>query len=260
MKNEKLKLSSVLFEQTSPEQIQTIPTDVSQGETLQPQNYSLDQRVDKFIIQYERESNPQAAQFTNAGMDKALVSKGGAQGAGAGFAGGQSAVATPISMPKPVPVQENKKKNSNRKKSLNSLLFEQEDPLAAGGDDAGGLDDLGGGDTGGDALGGGDDSAAPPPATTNVPKPQINLSIFANKVARLVSNFETLIDPKVVVVNRVYSYIRQNYDENTAKELLIILENNYSITNKSTEQTEKDRVGDVPAAVGAGPDVSGGGS
>lgn len=247
----RLNLSNILFEQD----IQTIPT-VNQGETVQPQNYSLDQKVDKYLVQYERESNPQAAQNPqDSGMDKALVSKSGTQGAGAGFEGGQSAVATPISMPKAI--QERKKT-----KKLYQRLWEQEDPLGgdAGGDTGGDPLGGGGGDLGGDLggsndAGGGDQTPPPPP----VPKPQINLSIFTNKVARLINNFETLVDPKTILVNRAYGLLRQEYDERTAKEFLIILENTYQITNKSKQQKEEDLVGEIPTAVGAGPDTSGGG-
>lgn len=246
----KAMLSKLLFEQESG----TIPM-VNPGESTQPQNYSLDERVDKFLVQYERESNPQAAQFSqDSGMDKALVSKGGTQGAGAGFAGGQSAAAVPISMPKAI--------QETYKKRTFSMILEQEDPMAGTGGDMGG--DIGsdplGGAAGGDAGMGGMDSGNQPEATQKppVPKPQINLSLFTSKVARLISNFETLVDPKTIMVNRIYAFLRQNYDEKTAKEFLITLESTYEISNKTPMQKRTDLVGEVPSAVGAGSGGSGG--
>lgn len=242
----KATLSKLLFEQESG----TIPM-VNQGESTQPQNYSLDERVDKFLVQYERESNPQAAQFSqDSGMDKALVSKGGTQGAGAGFAGGQSAAAVPISMPKAI--------QEIHKKRTFSMILEQEDPMALADGDMGSdpLGGAGGGDAGMDGMDSGNQPEVPqkPP----VPKPQINLSLFTSKVARLISNFETLVDPKTIMVNRIYAFLRQNYDEKTAKEFMITLESTYEISNKTPMQKRTDLVGEVPSAVGAGSGGSGG--
>lgn len=242
MKKKKLSLKSFLFEQENL----VIPTDIPSKSTLQPQNYSLDQKVDHFLIQYERESNPTAAMFPDdSGLGTAITAKSGTQGASAGFGGGQSAVATPIAMAKGLG-------ESVKRFSLKSFLFEQDEPVPGGTPDLGAL---GGPDVGlgGDAGAGGE--SAP---EINVPKPQINLSIFANKVARLISNFDSLVNPKIILLNRAYAYIRQNYDENTAKELLIILETNYEITNQTIPEKERDLIGQVPTVAGAG-DVSGGG-
>ena len=253
MKNKKMSLSTLLFEQ---DENQTIPTDVTPLATQQPQNYSLDQKVDHFLIQYERESNPSSAMFPDdSGLDHAIVSKGGPQSGGASFSGGQSAVATPIAMKSKAGIAERKKQNS-----LKSLLWEADDAApggadlgAAGGADLGGPPDLGGGpDLGGPDLGGGDDTQPPPVSDVSVAKPQINLSAFSNKLARLINNFESLVNPKVIVLNRAYAYIRQNYDENTAKEMMIILESTYNISNSSLEGKEENLVGEVPPAIGAG--------
>lgn len=249
-KKKNLSLSRLLFEQ---EENQTIPTNVTPGAALQPRNYSLDQKVDHFLIQYERESNPSATMFPDdAGMNAAMFSKGGTQGAGAGFSGGQSAVATPVAMEKGLA------ESRRFGYSLKSFLWEQEDPaadLTAGAADPAGGADLGAaGDLGGDAGGGGETPEM------SVPKPQINLSIFANKVSRLINNFDSLVNPKIVVLNRVYAYIRQNYDENTAKELLIILESTYNLSNVTLGDKEKLLVGQVPFAVGAGESSGGGGA
>lgn len=243
MKNK--KLYNMLFEKDN----QTIAT-VDQGSTTQPQNYSLDERVDKFLIQYERESNPQSAQDPAVAMNNTLVAKGGSQGAGVGFGGGASASATPISL-----------SEKKKRKGVFSMIWEQEDPLGGVGGDAGGdLGDAGGGlgDLGGD-VGGDDTGEGSAPTPPPVAKPQINLSVFTGKVARLINNFESLVDPKTILVNRAYTFLRQGYDEKTAKEFLITLENSYEISNKSKSEKRDEVVGEIPAAAGAG-DSSGGSS
>lgn len=248
-KKSQVSLNKLIYEQT-------IPTNVSVASTTEPRNFSIDERVDKFLIQYDRESNPQAAQNQDGGLNNAITSKSGPAGASAGFEGGDAAFPTPVSM-------QGALRESKKAKSLFSYLFEQEDPLGGGGDlggDAGG-GDLGGG--GGDPLGGGglgDDAGgdSPAPAAPAAPKPQINLTSFTSKIARLANNFESLVDPKTILLNRTYAYLRQSYDEKTAKEFLITMESVYQITNKTKLEKKEDMVGDVPSAVGAGD--GGGGS
>lgn len=246
-KKSQVSLNKLIYEQA-------IPTNVSVDSTTQPRNLSVDERIDKFLIQYDRESNPQAAQNQDGGLNNAITSKSGPAGASAGFEGGDAAFPTPVSM-------QGALRESKKAKSLFSYLFEQEDPLGGGGDlggDAGG--DLGGGD---DPLGGGgglgdDAGGEAPPAAPVAPKPQINLTSFTSKIARLANNFESLIDPKTILLNRTYAYLRQSYDEKTAKEFLITMESVYQITNKTKLEKKEDMVGDVPSAVGAGD--GGGGS
>ena len=59
--------------------------------------------------------------------------------------------------------------------------------------------------------------------------PQINLQDFARNVARLVNNFEELLNPKDIILNRISEYIKVNYDEKTSKELMDMLDSNYSL-------------------------------
>jgi len=68
--------------------------------------------------------------------------------------------------------------------------------------------------------------------------PQINLQDFARSIARLVNNFEQLLSPKDIILNRVEEYIKINYDEKTSKELMSILDSNYSL--RVSEQTEEN--------------------
>ncbi len=124
-------------------------------------------------------------------------------------------------------------KNGSLLMLFEAIIKEQEDPAAdTGGDDLGGGDmdmgDLGGGDSGG---GGGGSPAAPLTKT-----PRIDLNSFAMSVSRLVNNFESLLDPKSVIINRAQQYISKNYDERTGKELIDILKNNYDLQAMTTKQ------------------------
>jgi hypothetical protein len=68
--------------------------------------------------------------------------------------------------------------------------------------------------------------------------PQINLQDFARNIARLINNFEQLLRPSDIILNRVVEYIKINYDEKTSKELIDILDKNYSL--RTTEQSVAD--------------------
>ena len=59
--------------------------------------------------------------------------------------------------------------------------------------------------------------------------PQINLQDFARNIARLVNNFEELLNPKDIILNRISEYVKVNYDEKTSKELMDMLDSNYSL-------------------------------
>jgi len=90
-----------------------------------------------------------------------------------------------------------------------------------------------GGDMGGDDAGGGG-GAGPAPATLTK-TPRIDINGFAMSIARLVNNFESLIDPKSIILNRAEEYINSNYDQRTGKELLGILKNNYNLEPTTLE-------------------------
>lgn len=141
-----------------------------------------------------------------------------------------------------------------------AIMKEQDDPTAT--DDpaaAGGDLDLGGGDTGLDdpsGSGGGDTAGAPLTKT-----PRLDIASFAMSVARLVNNYESLIDPKSIIINRAQQYVQNNYDERTGKELIDILKNNYNLQAMTTEKSvygdeSSDNQFPSPQMVGSG----GGGS
>ena len=201
---------------------------------VEQQNISLDQVVDRYIVRYERDS---------------------------------------------IPTNEVYESFDNLHESM--FLFEQEEdeplddePLD---DDDGGDLDLGGGDDGdlggglgdedplGDdpaAAGGGEgaaapaDAAAPPVAST----PQININDFSRAMARLIGNFESLLDPKSVIINRAAAYIASNYDQRTSDEFKQILEVNYGFTPTENVNTATPTETDFPTPYTVGAGGSGGGA
>lgn len=177
---------------------------IQPGNTLQPQNISLDQKVDNFIIQYERESQP------------------------------------------------NQMPEAKTRNSFRGFLFETDDDPPKDNEEStdssgglGGDDPLGLG-TAGD--GGADDPFADPSAgedgdgdksssedqTVMAPVPRINVKVMAPMVARLVSNYESLLDPRTVILNRVQAYMQKNYNESVANELMQTLELNFNLKARQT--------------------------
>lgn len=150
-----------------------------------------------------------------------------------------------------------------KNKGLYEMIFEAPEDAAAGGEPApaeappgdapadlmGGM----GGDTGGGDAGAG--GASP---NTVLPSPQLNVGLFAAMVARLVNNFDTLINPKAVTMNRAFAYLSKNYSEAVAKEFLIELENTHDLSPKSLQSSESETPR-APFGYGSGPSEGGGG-
>ena len=185
------------------------------SDTLTEKNASLDEIVDKYFIQYEKEAVP-----LNQDSDATA----------------------------PKPISESRARRRT-KKALYSFLFEQDDaaapPADAPADDAP-ADDAGGGD-----------AAAPGAAAAVAPVPQINIREFAEGVARLTSNYKTLIDPETVIMNRAMYYISKNYSPRLSKEMMSILQRDFNLTPKTKNQ-QKSEIPAAPRQGGAGPDNGGG--
>lgn len=130
---------------------------------------------------------------------------------------------------------------SSNVKKLTNFLFEQDAPPPAG------LPPVDGG-------GGGPPKPAPVLAT-----PTINLNDFARSVARLVNNFEALLDPKTVLLNRAEAYIASNYDEKTARFFKEIMENNYGLKPQTTEYPETHSIPPIYGTSGPNSAATGGG-
>lgn len=184
--------------------VQTIPVVSTKASTL-PQDMSLDQKVDRYLIQYERESIPQSQMF--AGLDNT-----------------------------PRPSIPNAIAQLKEYKLIRAIFeAEEKDPDLDLGGETGGPDDSAGGlDLGGDSSpSGGDSGENPALAQPEIPETMLNIQKFAANIARLVGNYDVMLDPKTVILNRVYVYLLKNYNEQTAKECMIVLNKYYQLTPNS---------------------------
>jgi hypothetical protein len=212
-----MSIKSLIFkEQVSPPQYQQ---DQQRGDfaTQVPADNSLDMKVDRYLVRYEREAIPTQSVYEGTRFEKRRLQK------------------------------------------LAGILTEQADPPEeeetddapaddAPADDAGGgLDfDLGGG--GGDAPA---DGAGAQPSQAAMKTPRLDLAKFAGAVARLVENYDQLLDPRTTILNRARTYILNNYNEAMAEQLMTILQTNYQLSAEKQEDPQ------APLAVGAWP-VGGG--
>lgn len=200
------------------------PQQMADFAPIPQKNVSLDQVIDRYIVRYEKESMPQT-QSPGPGPTSANASS-------------------------PETLEE------RQLRLLNNLLSEQDlPPLPPPGDDGGG--DLGGdlgGDDGGDGGGGGGGDGKAPEGPPVINTPKINLNDFSRSMARLVNNYDALLNPKSIILNRAEAYIKTNYDERTAKMFMQIMERNYGLHTTNTEYSAAAGGGDfpTPAAANAG--------
>jgi hypothetical protein len=218
-KRQRLNEFRVLFEQEEessgppytapPERTLEVP-EVS--DSLSEKEGSVDLKIDRYLMQYEKESVP----LEDQEKEKAPPNK-----------------LSPL---------------TERNRSLYSILFEQDAPAA----DAGGGDAA---DAGGDAGGG--ETPEPGAEAPVAPVPKINIRKFAEGVARLVNNYQTLIDPKTIILNRAMYYISKNYSPRLAKEMMSILERDFDLTPKTKSEVQAEYP-PAPRQANAGPDSGGG--
>ncbi len=182
------------------------------------QNLSMDMKVDSYFLKYEKESLPTQQTYAVPGSADNMMFE-------------------------------------FRSFAKQLLEAEGDDPLAGG--DAGG--DAGfGADPGGAGGAGGDDAGAPPaaPAQPQVENPRFNVRNFAQSVARLVLNYEGLLDPRTTILNRARYFIEKNYDAGVARQMMDILETQFRLSPRTAEAN--DGVS-APIAGGAWTGVGGGG-
>lgn len=192
------------------------------SDSLTEKEASVDQKIDAYLMQYEKEAVP----LDSEDQDK-LSSEGRQQ-----------------AEEQPTPLSERRRKVT----SLYRFLFEQD--AAAAPTDAPA-------DTGGDDTGGGGETPEPGAEAPVAPVPKINIRKFAEGVARLVNNYQTLVDPKTIILNRAMYYISKNYSPRLAKEFMSILERDFDLTPKTPAQKEAEYP-TAPRAAGSGPDNGGG--
>ena len=119
-----------------------------------------------------------------------------------------------------------------------------------------------------DMPGMGDDTPAPAPSAPAGPPvvntPKFNLNEFSRSVARMINNYDALLNPRSIIMNRVEAYIQSNYDERTAKMFIQIMERNYGLHTTNTEYGASGG-GEFPTpyaanAGGEGEQLAGGGA
>lgn len=172
--------------------------------------FSLDQAIDKYLVQYEREAIPTSEMFEHARVD-GLVDF--------------------------LFEQEEEDLGDEGDEGGELDLGGGEDLDLGGGADLGGDEGLG--DLGGDeppAEGEGEDTGEQPVVNT----PKINLQDFTRSVARLVNNLPSLIDMNTLILNRAEKYIQSNYDERTAREMMEILDTSYDLRPTENEVHQSD--------------------
>jgi len=198
-----------------------------ESDSMTEKDASVDQKIDSYLLQYEKESVPLDSQDEDK-LDPKARQQAAEQ---------------------PVPLSERRFKRNN----LYRILFEQDE--AGGGADAGagGGADAGGGDAGGS----GGETPEPGAEAPVAPVPKINIRKFAEGIARLVNNYQTLVDPKTIILNRAMYYIAKNYSPRLAKELMSILERDFDLTPKTQMQVQAEYPA-APRAGNSGPDSGGG--
>ena len=77
----------------------------------------------------------------------------------------------------------------------------------------------------------------------------INISDFAGNVARLVKNYENLLDIEGILISRAREFIEDRYGEDAASALIDELERSHDVEIKDSKGLESDY--DVPLALGA---------
>lgn len=189
-----------------------------------PKDVSLDQLVDRYLIRYEKESIPTVDDYEDELYGENV--------------------------------------DLNTSAVLKDALNEaEEDELDLGGgeEEADPLPEEDFGTEEGAGLDLGDDESAPEDDTdsdtaeaepTVTATPQINLQDFARSVARLVNNYEQLLNPREAILNRVEAYIQSNYDKRTAEELMEILDTNYSLRTQNEEEENQEQF-PTPYSAGA---------
>lgn len=173
-----------------------------------PKDVSLDQVVDRYIVRYEKESIPTVSSYEGE-MFESIKPFG--------------EVLLEV-------LNEADNDDENADENTGNTSF--------GGEDNDFVSDL---DSTTEIGGGGSQKSDIESQKPIINTPQINLQEFAKNIARLINNFDTLLNPKDIILNRVENYILTNYDQRTAEEFITIMDINYGIrTPEKREENEKE--------------------
>lgn len=202
---------------------------------MELQNLSLDMKVDSYLMKYEKESLPTQQNYKVPGTDL-------------GVPGGLMQPTPQVPGVQPTAPVGGIAMEHGFKGVFTALLEADDDPLA-GGDDLGGMDDSMGDDTS-------EEPAQQVPQAPSVENPRFNARNFAQSVARLVLNYEGLLDPKTTILNRAKAYVEKNYDAGVAKQMMDILATQFQLTPRTPGG---ETAVQAPPAAGAWTGVGGGG-
>jgi len=232
-------LESILFEAESA---------IAPAETdpVVAPDVSLDQKVDKYLVRYEREAIPTSAVYDTK------MAPGSAQA-------GTSAPLSPLPASQTPPLNEGRAKKK-KMGILESFFYTQVLTEAEGDEpptpDAGG--DMFGGGGGDPGMGGGEDPVPTEPAAPVIDTPKMNMNSYTRAVSRLINNYEALLNPKVTILARAKEYIRVNYDEATANLFEQTMAQTYNITATEPERDQRDAPAAANAIYGGGGGGGGG--
>lgn len=199
---------------------------------LELQNMSLDMKVDSYFMKYEKESLPTQQNYQVPGTDL-------------GVPGGLLPSSNPTApgVTPTAPVNGIEMREGFKKTFLALLEAEGDDPFAADP-----MDDSMDSPTP-------DGSEAPAvPQQPAVENPRFNVKNFAQSVARLVLNYEGLLDPKSTILNRARGYVEKNYDAGVAKQMMDILSSQFQLAPRAAGDTTQPQ---APPAAGAWSGVGG---
>jgi hypothetical protein len=81
----------------------------------------------------------------------------------------------------------------------------------------------------------------------------IDVELFANDVARMIENYDNLLEVRRTLIRRSINFISKNYDEQTVKELKYALRDNHGLMSDKSEREHKADDFQAPYAGEAGP-------
>ena len=97
----------------------------------------------------------------------------------------------------------------------------------------------------------------PAPQPTKPSLDSIDIEEFANSVARLIQNYDTLLEVQSTIIRRAKNFVNKNYDQSTVDALEDALRDKHGFVDGETKQEVQDDVFAAPRAANAGPGGAG---
>lgn len=105
-----------------------------------------------------------------------------------------------------------------------------------------------------------DDSSeepAEPEAPAKATIDDIDVEEFTNNVARLIQNYDNLLEIKNTLIRRAITFISKGYDQATVDALVRLLRNEHGLVDGESKQDVEDEMFKAPPAERAGPGGAG---